>query len=218
MPPNFAQEPWPQPPPQTAERRNLLAPESVTRLSTHVQELRADMWEITMGDAVPAFVHANGPAKVVTYNFLLEKGAKVQSQLVTRRPVDRSGSEFQDKHDLADLFDLTPLGKSCLKAQPNKQVRAGPRHVMARHAVCCQSQHPHPPNLARFMPSRSVALAKRMDAAAAVRMTRQTVYGAVEGMASALWDVLSRSGRAIAAPSASRPPPPWSLSAGQKCS
>ena len=44
------------------------------------------MWEITMGDAVPAFVHANGPAKVVTYNFLLEKGAKVQSQLVTRRP------------------------------------------------------------------------------------------------------------------------------------
>ena len=116
----------------SAERRNLLAPESVTRLSTHVQELRADMWEITMGDAVPAFVHANGPAKVVTYNFLLEKGAKVQSQLVTRRPVDRSGSEFQDKHDLADLFDLTPLGKSCLKAQPNKQVYAV--------TLCCSGQ------------------------------------------------------------------------------
>ena len=100
----------------SAERRNLLAPESVTRLSTHVQELRADMWEITMGDAVPAFVHANGPAKVVTYNFLLEKGAKVQSQLVTRRPVDRSGSELQDKHDLADFFDLTGVRSRGLPA------------------------------------------------------------------------------------------------------
>ena len=106
----------------TTERQSLLAPESVTRLSTHVQEVRADMWEITMGDAVPAFVFANGPPKVVTYNFLLGTGATVESHLVTRRPVDRSRSEFQDKHDLADLFDLTPLGKSCLKAQPNKQV------------------------------------------------------------------------------------------------
>ena len=100
----------------SAERPNLLAPESITRLSTHVQELRADMWEITMGDAVPAFVHANGPAKVVTYNFLLEKGAKVQSQLVTRRPVDCSGSEFQDKHDLADFFDLTGVRSRGLPA------------------------------------------------------------------------------------------------------
>ena len=88
---------------------------------------------------------------------------------------------------------------------------------MARLAVGCRSQLSHP-NLARSMLSRSVALAKRMGAAAAVRMTRQTVYGAVEGMASALSGVLYRSGRVIDAPSASRSPPPFSLSAGQKCS
>ena len=62
-----------------------------------------------MGDAVPAFVHANGPAKVITYNFLLEKGAKVQSQLVTRRPVDRSGSEFH-KTSTTWLTSLTSPG------------------------------------------------------------------------------------------------------------
>jgi hypothetical protein len=128
----------------SADTRNLLAPESVTRLRTHVQELRTNVWEITMGNAVPAFVHANGPAKVTNYNFLLVKGARLESQLVTRCPVDRSGSEFQDKHDLADLFDLTPLGKSWLKVKPNKQVRARPLHTIARPTVGCMSQLPNP--------------------------------------------------------------------------
>lgn len=35
----------------TTKRQSLLAPESVTRLSTHVQEVRADMWEITTVDS-----------------------------------------------------------------------------------------------------------------------------------------------------------------------
>ena len=49
------------------ERQSLLAPVSVARLSTHVQEVRADMWEITIvgsrtaesGDGTHAGVSSN---------------------------------------------------------------------------------------------------------------------------------------------------------------
>ena len=41
--------------------KQILAPASITRLSGQAREVRPDMWEVSMGDAVPAFVLANGP-------------------------------------------------------------------------------------------------------------------------------------------------------------
>ena len=58
-----------------ARQRPLLAPASITRLSGQASEVRPDVWEVSMGEAVPAFVLANGPAKITNYNFLKIKGA-----------------------------------------------------------------------------------------------------------------------------------------------
>ena len=53
-----------------AKEPQIIAPASVTRFSGQAMELRTNVWEITMGDAVPAFVLANGPARITNYNFL----------------------------------------------------------------------------------------------------------------------------------------------------
>ena len=55
-----------------------------------------------MGEAVPAFVLANGPAKITNYNFLKIKGATINTALVVHRPVegDLPPSHSQQKHDL----------------------------------------------------------------------------------------------------------------------
>ena len=81
-----------------------------------------------MGEAVPAFVLANGPAKITNYNFLKIKGATIDTALVVHRPVegDLPPSHSQQKHDLADIYDVTPLGCSTAKARPNKQAQRRP--------------------------------------------------------------------------------------------
>ena len=106
----------------TAVQTQVLAPASVTRLSGQATEVRADVWEVTMGEAVAAFVLANGPAKITSYNFLQLRGAKVDSALVSRRAVEAPSGQVQEKHDLADIFDVTSLGRSKALAKPNKQV------------------------------------------------------------------------------------------------
>ena len=60
----------------------VLAPERVTRLAGQATEVRPNSWEISMGDAVPAFTLANGPASVTCYNFLKLRGAKVEEALM----------------------------------------------------------------------------------------------------------------------------------------
>ena len=50
-----------------ARQRPLLAPASITRLSGQASEVRPDVWEVSMGEAVPAFVLANGPAKTTRH-------------------------------------------------------------------------------------------------------------------------------------------------------
>lgn len=124
----------------TAEPR-VLAPERVTRLAGQATEVRPNSWEISMGDAVPAFTLANGPASVTSYNFVQLRGALVETSLVTRRPVEQSTSEFQDKHDLGDLFDLTDLGRALLQANPNKQA--------CPIACSCSDHCPKAPHLLR---------------------------------------------------------------------
>ena len=52
----------------------VLAPESVTRLSGRAEEVRPGVWEITVGEAVDAWVSANGPAEVTNYNLVKLKG------------------------------------------------------------------------------------------------------------------------------------------------
>ena len=105
--------------------KQILAPASITRLSGQAREVRPDVWEVSMGDAVPAFVLANGPPKITNYNFLKMWGANVNTTLVSRRPVESGSSQSQQqKHDLADIYDVTPYGHSVAKAKPQKQARA----------------------------------------------------------------------------------------------
>ena len=86
-----------------------------------------------MGDAVPAFVLANGPPKITNYNFLKMRGANVNTTLVSRRPVEPDSSQSQQqKHDLADIYDVTPHGRSVAKAKPQKQARAPAAPTAAR--------------------------------------------------------------------------------------
>ena len=107
--------------------KQILAPASITRLSGQAREVRPDMWEVSMGDAVPAFVLANGPPKITNYNFLKMRGANVNTTLVSRRPVEPDSSQSQQqKHDLADIYDVTPLGRSTAQARPNKQAQRRP--------------------------------------------------------------------------------------------
>ena len=63
------------------------APVAVSRLSGMAQEVSPGVWEITLGDAVPAWLHANAPSVVSSYNFLRQHGAAVDTTLVKRRPV-----------------------------------------------------------------------------------------------------------------------------------
>ena len=95
-----------------AMQTQVLAPDAVTRLGGQATEVRTDVWEVTMGASVAAFVMANGPAKITSYNFLLVRGPKIDDTLVTRRATDASGSCAQEKHDLSDIFDATSLGCS----------------------------------------------------------------------------------------------------------
>ena len=75
-----------------------------------------------MGEAVSAWVLATGPEAVTNYNFLKLHGATMDSSLVTRRPIEASASQLQQKHDLADIFDVTDLGRSTAKVKPHRQV------------------------------------------------------------------------------------------------
>ena len=104
------------------EYDEVLAPASVSRLSGQAIELRPGLWEVAMGDAVPAFVMSNGPGAMTNYNFAKVRGATFDSALVTRRPIQASTSQLQEKHDLADIFDVTELGRSTAKVKPSKQV------------------------------------------------------------------------------------------------
>ena len=47
-----------------AMQTQVLAPDAVTRLGGQATEVRTDVWEVTMGASVAAFVMANGPARL----------------------------------------------------------------------------------------------------------------------------------------------------------
>ena len=102
----------------------VLAPETVTRLSGRAEEVRPGVWEITVGEAVDAWVSANGPAEVTSYNLVKFKGSKIDSKLAVRRPIVAStGQMAREHHDLADLFDLTEKGQAVAQLKPDKQAR-----------------------------------------------------------------------------------------------
>ena len=87
-----------------------------------------------MGDAVAAFLTANGPAQVTSYNYVQWRGAQIETALVVRRAKEASTSSLA-KHDLADIFDLTPLGQEQLAVKPGKQARTC-RCTCARAMAC----------------------------------------------------------------------------------
>ena len=104
----------------------MLAPDRFTRLSGQATELSSGVWEITIGDAVPAWLLANAPPSVSRYNFLQLWGCKIDSMLVVRRPAAASSSAVQQNHDLADLFEPMDVGRQLARAKPNKEARRSP--------------------------------------------------------------------------------------------
>ena len=57
-------------PPGTVHTAPVLAPASVSRLSGQATEVRPGVWEVSMGEAVSAWVLATGPEAVTNYKLL----------------------------------------------------------------------------------------------------------------------------------------------------
>ena len=67
-----------------------------------------------MGDDVPKFLFANGPGRIVRYNFNSVKSYSAP-HLATRR---QTGA----KPDLNDIFELTPAGLRCCNYSEGSRV------------------------------------------------------------------------------------------------
>ena len=71
----------------------------MTALAPLVQTGEANSWVVRVGDNVPAFLFANGPARIVRYNFNVVK-ERQEPHYVHRRQVGAQSS-------YGDIFELT---------------------------------------------------------------------------------------------------------------
>ena len=77
-------------------------PSSLTSVAGLVQPQEGNKWIVRMGDDVPKFLYANGPARIHCYNFGVV-WERVCSDLVHRR-------RTLDHDDYSDIFELTTAG------------------------------------------------------------------------------------------------------------
>ena len=107
------------------EYDEVLAPASVSRLSGQAIELRPGLWEVAMGDAVPAFVMSNGPGAMTNYNLAKVRGGPTTTLRRSVGPHSTALSSHADryKHRPASCRKSTTLptslmSRSLVVAQP----------------------------------------------------------------------------------------------------
>ena len=78
-------------------------PRVLTTVSSMVKHPETSTWHVRMGDDVPKFLYANGPARIVLYNYNVVK-EMVHKELVVRRSAG-------PKQGYSDIFELSPASR-----------------------------------------------------------------------------------------------------------
>jgi len=78
-------------------------PRVLTTVSSMVKHPETSTWHVRMGDDVPKFLYANGPARIVLYNYNVVR-EMVHKELVVRRSAG-------PKQGYSDIFELTPASR-----------------------------------------------------------------------------------------------------------
>jgi hypothetical protein len=78
-------------------------PRVLTTVSSMVKHPETSTWHVRMGDDVPKLLYANGPTRIVLYNYNVVR-EMVHKELVVRRSAG-------PKQGYSDIFELTPASR-----------------------------------------------------------------------------------------------------------
>ena len=82
----------------------LSMPSTLTSVASLVKDGEPNEWIVRAGDDVSKFLYANGPGRIVRYNFRQVRGTRVERRLVER-------SSTSAGLDFSDIFALTGEGQ-----------------------------------------------------------------------------------------------------------